>query len=248
MDPNELRSLGRDVRNYLRYMGSLGITALPRVQPPDLPDIAAPTIVEPSMAASPQADAIPVDFTATETSETLESVRADLGECTRCPLHQGRTHIVFGEGPASARVMFVGEGPGRDEDEQGRPFVGAAGQLLTDIIVKGMKLSREDCYIGNVVKCRPPKNRDPFPDEANTCLPFLKRQIAVIRPLVIVALGRIAANYLLGKDEPLARLRNRFHEFEGIPVMPTYHPAALLRDPRRKRDTWEDIKLVLTKL
>jgi DNA polymerase len=180
--------------------------------------------------------------------ETLEDIRTDLGECTRCPLHQGRKHIVFGEGPATARVMFVGEGPGRDEDRQGVPFVGAAGQLLTDIIVKGMKLRREDCYIGNIVKCRPPQNRDPHPDEANACLPFLKRQIAVIQPEVIVALGRIAAHYLLNQDLPLARLRNRFHKFEGIPVMPTYHPAALLRDPRRKRDTWEDIKLVLAKL
>ena len=213
----------------------MGVTALPYVQPPDMPKIEPPQIAETK----------PSEITVTE---TLEAIRADLGECTRCPLHRGRNHIVFGEGPATARVMFVGEGPGRDEDIQGVPFVGAAGQLLTDIIVKGMKLRREDCYIGNIVKCRPPQNRDPHPDEANTCLPFLKRQIAAIRPEVIVALGRVAAHYLLTQDLPLARLRHRFHDFEGIPVMPTYHPAALLRDPRRKRDTWEDIKLVLTKL
>jgi uracil-DNA glycosylase family 4 len=235
MDGRELRSLGRDVRNYLEYLGALGVTALPRVQTPDLPNFEPPV----------KAETISTEITE---PETLEAIRADLGECTRCPLHQGRTHIVFGEGPAAARIMFVGEGPGRDEDQQGVPFVGAAGQLLTDIIVKGMQLRREDCYIGNIVKCRPPQNRDPLPDEANTCLPFLKRQIAAIRPQVIVALGRVAAQYLLNQDQPLARLRNRFHDFEGIPVMPTYHPAALLRDPRRKRDTWEDIKLVLAKL
>jgi DNA polymerase len=141
--------------------------------------------------------------------------------------------------------MFVGEGPGRDEDIQGRPFVGRSGQLLTDIIVKGMKMRREDCYIANVVKCRPPDNRDPAPVEAMTCLPFLRRQIAAIRPMVICTLGRIAAQYLLDTTDSLGRLRHRFHDLDGVPVMPTYHPSAILRDPKYKRPTWEDIKLIL---
>ena len=144
--------------------------------------------------------------------------------------------------------MFVGEGPGREEDLQGRPFVGRSGQLLTDIIVKGLKMRREDCYIANVVKCRPPSNRDPNPHEAEVCLPFLHRQIAAIQPEVIVALGRIASQYLLETTAPLGSLRNRFHDFMGASVMPTFHPSALLRYPEKKRETWEDIKMVIARL
>lgn len=217
---DELLDIARQVKNHLTYYSSLGVEYLPRVEAP------------------------PVKKAVATNDETLEDIRADLGPCTRCPLCQGRNNIVFGEGPPDASVMFVGEGPGREEDIQGRPFVGRSGQLLTDIIVKGMKLMREDCYIGNIVKCRPPENRDPLPDEAAVCLPFLMRQIEAIKPRVIIALGRIASQYLLGTTEPLGRLRNRFHDLHGIPVMPTFHPSALLRFPERKRETWEDIKLV----
>ena len=184
----------------------------------------------------------------TDPGRVLEDIRGYLGVCTRCGLHETRNHIVFGEGPPDARIMFVGEGPGREEDLQGRPFVGRAGQMLTDIIVKGMKLSREQVYIANVVKCRPPENRDPLPEEARTCLPFLRMQVDAIKPAVICALGRVAAHNLLGTTAPLGRLRHRFHDFHGIPVMPTYHPSALLRDPNKKRDVWEDIKLILARL
>ena len=181
-------------------------------------------------------------------AEALREVRQELGECTRCPLHRGRTNIVFGEGDPFARVMFVGEGPGEDEDAQGLPFVGRAGQLLTDIIVKGMKISRSEVYIANVVKCRPPQNRDPAPEEEDRCLPFLFKQIEAIEPRVIVALGRVAANALLGRDQPISRLRGVWHELRGVPLMPTFHPSYLLRSPGAKREVWSDIKQVMEKL
>lgn len=171
-----------------------------------------------------------------------------LGDCRRCRLAAGRTHIVFGVGNEQAALMFVGEGPGRDEDLQGEPFVGRAGQLLTEIIVKGMKLRREDVYIANVVKCRPPQNRNPEPDEIASCMPFLMRQIDIVRPRVIVALGKFAAHTLLETTTPITRLRGQWHEFRGIKLMPTLHPAYLLRNPADKRLVWEDIKMVMTEL
>ena len=238
MDREQLIELTRHLRNYLGYMEALGVERLPYVQLDPLP----PEQSEPVSSTNAATTAAP-------SFETLGDIRADLGDCTRCRLCEGRQSIVFGEGDPRARVMFVGEGPGRDEDVQGRPFVGAAGKLLTDIIVKGMRMRREDCYIANVVKCRPPNNRDPRPDEAETCLPFLRRQIAAIRPQVICALGRVASNHLLQTDDlPLGSLRHRFHDLNGIPVMPTYHPAALLRNQALKRGTWEDIKLIIAKL
>lgn len=176
--------------------------------------------------------------------ETLADIRADLGDCTRCPLCHSRTHIVFGEGPTDARLVFVGEGPGFDEDRSGHPFVGAAGQLLSKII-GAMHLSREMVYIGNVVKCRPPGNRNPEPGEVQQCLPFLKRQLAVIRPRVICALGKVAAQVLLETDTPISRLRGQFHEAMGIPVMPTFHPAYLLRNPEKKREVWNDVQQIM---
>jgi len=179
--------------------------------------------------------------------ETLESIRLDLGDCHRCPLGDLRANLVFGTGNPRARLLFVGEGPGRDEDLQGEPFVGAAGQLLTRIIT-AMGLSRDEVYICNVVKCRPPNNRDPHHDEIGHCSPFLFRQIHAIGPEVIVALGRIAAQTLLGTQTPIGRLRGKFHDWEGIPVMPTYHPSALLRDESLKRPVWEDMKMVMRKL
>lgn len=181
-------------------------------------------------------------------AEALREIRRELGDCRRCALAAGRTNLVFGEGDPYARLMFVGEAPGADEDAQGVPFVGKAGQLLTDIIEKGMKLKRSEVYIANVVKCRPPENRDPLPAEQETCLPFLRAQVAAIKPRVIVALGKVASRALLQTTVPVSRLRGTWSEYEGIPVMPTYHPAHLLRNPREKKMVWADIKKVMEKL
>jgi DNA polymerase len=180
-------------------------------------------------------------------SAALAAIRADIGDCTRCKLHEGRTNIVFGVGNPEARLMFVGEGPGADEDEQGMPFVGRAGQLLTQI-VKAMGFERDDVYIANVVKCRPPGNRNPEPDEIERCEPFLMRQIDAIRPVVIVALGKFAAQTLLRSDVPITRLRGRFLTLRDIDVMPTFHPSYLLRNPAAKRDVWDDMKMVMARL
>jgi DNA polymerase len=181
---------------------------------------------------------------APDATALLAALREEVLPCIRCKLHQGRQHAVFGEGNPQARVMFVGEAPGANEDRTGRPFVGQAGQLLDRIIQGAMGLQREDVYIANVNKCRPPENREPQPDEVAACLPFLRRQVMAIRPQVVVALGRVAAHNLLGSTAPLRALRGRELAYEGIPVVVTYHPAALLRDPSLKRDTWEDIKRV----
>jgi DNA polymerase len=177
----------------------------------------------------------------------LAAIAEDLGECKRCPLHKGRHTIVFGQGDANARLLFVGEGPGADEDEQGLPFVGRAGQLLNNMI-SAMGLEREQTYICNVVKCRPPGNRTPEPEEANTCSPFLFRQIDVVRPQVIVALGATAATYLLGQRQPLAGLRGCVHAFRGSSLIVTYHPAYLLRDPRQKKEAWADLQIAMKEL
>jgi uracil-DNA glycosylase family 4 len=177
----------------------------------------------------------------------LQMIREDIGECTRCALHKGRNKIVFADGDPNARLMFVGEGPGADEDAQGLPFVGRAGQLLNNMI-SAMGLKREQVYICNVVKCRPPGNRTPEPEEANTCTPFLFRQIDVVRPQVIVALGATAATYLLGHRQPLAGLRGRVHAFRGTQLIVTYHPAFLLRDPRQKKEAWADLQIAMKEL
>jgi len=174
----------------------------------------------------------------------LGLIREEIGDCRRCRLCEKRTQIVFGVGSPQARLMFVGEGPGADEDVQGEPFVGRAGQLLTKII-ESMGLRRQDVYIANVVKCRPPENRTPLPDEVATCSPFLFRQILAIRPRVIVCLGTPAAQAILGTRETITRLRGAFREIEGFKVMPTFHPAYLLRNPAAKREVWEDMKQVL---
>lgn len=177
-------------------------------------------------------------------AEALAAVRADIGDCTRCKLHTlGRRQIVFGVGNPDADLMFVGEAPGADEDVQGIPFVGRAGQLLTRII-EAIGLAREDVYIANVIKCRPPQNRNPDPDEVATCEPFLFRQIDVIKPKVIVALGKFAAQALLRNEEPISRLRGRIFDYRGAKLIPTFHPAYLLRNPSSKREVWEDMKLV----
>jgi uracil-DNA glycosylase family 4 len=179
---------------------------------------------------------------------TLEAIREEIGDCKRCKLHKGRKNIVFGEGDSKAVLVFVGEGPGFEEDQQGRPFVGAAGQLLTDIIVKGMKLRREDVYICNIVKCRPPENRNPELDEVEACIGFVKKQIAAIRPKVIVTLGNVPTQNLLGTKQGITRMRGTWQEYHGIPVMPTFHPSYLLRSPGEKKKVWEDIQLVMAKL
>jgi uracil-DNA glycosylase len=179
---------------------------------------------------------------------SLASVRTELGDCTRCKLHKGRKNIVFGEGSETARLVFVGEGPGQEEDIAGRPFVGAAGQLLTDIIVKGMKLRREDVYICNIVKCRPPDNRNPEPDEVEACISFLQKQLAALHPAVIIALGNVAAKALLATSEGITALRGKWRSYGGIALMPTFHPAYLLRNPKDKKLVWSDIQQVMKKL
>ena len=179
--------------------------------------------------------------------ETLESIRADLGDCRRCRLCDDRKNIVFGEGNHSAKLVFVGEAPGYEEDQKGRPFVGAAGQLLTKII-QAIKLTREQIYICNIIKCRPPGNRNPLPDEILACSPFLQRQIAVLKPDFICALGAFAAQTLLETKKPISRLRGNFHKYRGIRVLPTYHPAYLLRNPDKKRDVWEDMKILMNEM
>jgi len=179
--------------------------------------------------------------------ETLEEIRADIGDCCRCKLSNSRNNIVFGAGIPAARLVFVGEGPGFEEDKTGKPFVGAAGKLLTKII-QAIKLTREQVYICNIIKCRPPGNRNPDPDEIKACFPFLQRQIAVIKPDFICALGIIATQTLLETKEPISKLRGRFHDYKGIKLLPTYHPAYLLRNPDKKRDVWEDMKKLMNEM
>lgn len=178
-----------------------------------------------------------------DAGEALRVFGESIAGCEKCRLAKGRTRVVFGAGDPEADLMFIGEGPGRDEDERGEPFVGAAGQLLTRII-EAAKLRREDVYIANIVKCRPPNNRDPMPDEIATCLPYLRRQIEIVRPKVICALGKVAAQTLLQSEEPIGKLRGRVHRYGEIKLIATYHPAALLRNAALKRPTWEDMKLV----
>jgi uracil-DNA glycosylase len=178
----------------------------------------------------------------------LRLIREDIGDCTRCRLHkQGRKQIVFGVGNPRAELMFIGEAPGADEDERGEPFVGRAGQLLTNMI-KAMGLSREEVYIANIIKCRPPNNRQPERDECETCSPFLMRQIEAIAPKAIVALGAVAAKTLLAINAPMSELRGRWYDFRGTKLAVTYHPAFLLRDPRQKKETWKDLQMVMKEL
>ena len=193
--------------------------------------------------AAPNPDAAPVTMFKNPV-DALAAIRADIGDCTRCKLHTlGRTQVVFGVGNPNADLMFVGEAPGADEDEQGIPFIGRAGQLLTKII-EAIALTREDVYIANIIKCRPPQNRNPEPDEVATCEPFLFQQIDAIKPKIIVALGKYAAQTLLRTDTPISRLRGQQFDYRGFTLIPTFHPAYLLRNPSSKREVWEDMKLV----
>ena len=181
------------------------------------------------------------------TSDSLDEVREQLGDCQRCRLHEGRTQIVFGDGNPAADLMFVGEGPGEQEDLRGIPFCGRAGELLTNMIEKGLEISRSEVYICNIVKCRPPKNRTPLADEVSTCKPFLDGQIAAVQPKVIVTLGKPATSLLLGHDVAITRTRGTWHDYQGIPLMPTFHPAFLLRQytAQNRRLVWEDLKAAL---
>jgi len=234
--------LVRDTKNYLLYLREIGIEEIPvdkfRVQGSGF------RVRHKTIDPGPQAkDKIPESEVL-----SLESVRKELGDCKRCKLHKGRTNIVFGVGNPKADIVFVGEGPGRDEDLQGEPFVGRAGQLLTKII-EAMGLRRQDVYICNVVKCRPPENRNPEPDEITACRPFLEKQLDVIKPKVIVALGNIALQTLLNTPAGITDKRGRFYWYrEGIKVMPTYHPSYLLRNEGKKAETWEDIQMVMKEL
>lgn len=248
------------LRERLRYYRDLGVYDLyRRGQPdPELAESATATvpISEPEADISPRKPATISAIEAAASSSVppqgraaaLEAIRADIGECNRCPLAKmGRHTIVFGDGDPNARLMFVGEGPGADEDAQGLPFVGRAGQLLNNMIA-AMGLKRSEVYIANVVKCRPPGNRTPEPPEANTCMQFLWRQIDVIQPEVMVALGATAATYLLGGKAPLARLRGHIHSVRGAKLVVTYHPAYLLRDPRQKGEAWKDLQIAMKEL
>jgi uracil-DNA glycosylase family 4 len=219
----------------------------PASAPPSSPPPAA--AAEPRAAPSLDAPSSPsagdADRAALRAASSLARVREVLGDCTRCGLHAGRQKIVFGVGNENAEIMFVGEGPGADEDRQGEPFVGKAGQLLTRIIENGMGIPRSEVYIANIVKCRPPNNRDPQPDEVEACEPFLDAQIRVVSPRVIITLGKPATQTLLRSSAPISRLRGKWSEYKGTPVMPTFHPAYLLRNPAEKRPVWEDIQEVL---
>jgi DNA polymerase len=239
----ELAELLAEVRERARMYGALTGIGLPRMAaaaPGQFPAVsAAPsavaaTVIAPSAGAPPLSD--------------LAGVRDWIGDCRRCKLAGTRTNIVFGQGNANADLMFVGEAPGADEDEQGLAFVGRAGQLLTDIIEKGLKMPRADVFIANVLKCRPPGNRNPEPDEILSCQPFLEKQIEMIRPKVLVGLGKFAGQWLLKTMEPISRIRGRVGDYNGIKVVPTYHPAFLLRNPSAKKEVWEDMKVVLSLL
>jgi DNA polymerase len=233
------------IRTRLEWLQLMGVDQLPAGRRTGAP--AAPVTVPPAAAATltaPAAATIPEDAGG---AAGLAAIRDDLGDCRRCRLCDQRTLIVFGVGDPRAALMFIGEGPGADEDRQGEPFVGRAGQLLNRII-ESIGLTRGQVYIANVVKCRPPENRTPLPDEVATCSPFLFRQVRAIAPRVIVCLGAPAAQTVLGTSATISRLRGAFHDLEGIKVMPTFHPAYLLRNPAAKKEVWEDMKKVMAAL
>jgi uracil-DNA glycosylase family 4 len=232
--------------DLLAYLGEMGYGDL-YLRPSRAHQAPAPPVQEtvaPPLAAAPP----PVlDEESLSRVAELAALAGVAAGCTRCRLAEGRTKVVFGSGNPSAELMFVGEGPGADEDRQGLPFVGAAGELLTKII-QAIEMTREQVYIANVVKCRPPGNRDPQPDEVAACRGYLDKQIALVRPRAIVALGKVAAQALLGDDSPIGRMRGQWYQVQGIPAMVTYHPAALLRNPALKRPTWEDMQQVRDRL
>lgn len=240
------------VQRYVRYLRQLGVTELPVVLPmarrPTAAEIKSPS---PAVVAPPALGGVstqplstpPVTAVVDNAAERLTRLAAEVRECQQCRLHKDRQHVVFGAGDAAAALVFVGEAPGREEDLHGEPFVGPAGQLLTRII-EAIGLKREQVYILNVIKCRPPNNRDPLPDEVAACRPIVQAQLACLQPRVVCALGTFAAQALLQTDEKISRLRGRFHRLGEIQVMPTYHPAFLLRNPQYKRQVWEDMQRI----
>ena len=231
-----LDDLREQARQQLLFYREMGVEGL---------DLTGPAAAAPTRPPGPPFHQTAGEDSGTEPAAALEELRAGtIGECTRCKLCNGRNKIVFGDGDPRARLMFIGEGPGSDEDRQGLPFVGRAGQLLNQII-KAMGYRREDVYIANIVKCRPPDNRAPQPDETAACTPFLFRQIKIIRPEVIVTLGSPSSQALLESSAGITKLRGTFREFRGIPVMPTFHPAYLLRNPAAKKEVWEDMQKVM---
>jgi DNA polymerase len=252
VDPaSELREIAARVRTQLETRGRsgmLGVSRRPsrRMAVAAVPAVGAPVTVEASSAnlSAPTDEASGAGESASAIgARGLTVIREEIGDCQRCRLAGGRKNIVFGVGNPQAHLVFVGEAPGADEDEQGEPFVGKAGQLLTKMI-EAMGYGRDDVYICNVIKCRPPGNRNPEPDEVAACEPFLKKQLAALRPRMIVTLGKFAAQCLLRDDTPISRLRGNFRTYEGISLMPTFHPAYLLRDPSKKKEAWTDLKAV----
>jgi uracil-DNA glycosylase family 4 len=246
----ELRDLTAAFRAHLEARGQSGALGVSQ-QPSPSPVAAAPVESdEPDEPLTPYPTPPPVLYDEGQVMHSgrgLTALRAEIGDCQRCKLAKGRRHIVFGTGNPEANLMFVGEAPGADEDLQGEPFVGVAGQLLTKMI-QAMGYDRRDVYICNVLKCRPPNNRNPEADEIAACEQFLRKQIAIVQPRVIVALGKFAAHFLCGETTPITRLRGNLRTYHEIPVMPTYHPAFLLRDPSRKGEAWADLKQVMALL
>jgi DNA polymerase len=252
----ERRTIIATIRDYVEQLVEEGLEGLPAAERAahsrtdaaggETAILAAPArpIVAPTQATAALFSAYP----GLEKTAELRELREFIGDCQRCKLAPGRTNLVFGVGDPRAELMFVGEGPGADEDVVGEPFVGRAGQLLTDIIERGMKMKRSEVYICNVVKCRPPGNRNPEPDEVAACEPFLMRQIELVKPKVIVGLGTFAVQSLLKIKTPISKLRGVWHEFRGVKLMPTFHPAYLLRNPADKRLVWADIQEVMKAL
>jgi uracil-DNA glycosylase family 4 len=246
--------LERDILHHLEFCREMGVRGLnveraaARLDTPATPPEArGSSLSAPAAPAGGRARVFPAAATLFDDApagpESLEAIRADLGDCRRCKLAPSRTHIVFGSGNPHAELMFVGEAPGADEDEQGLPFVGRAGQLLTKII-EAIEMRREDVYICNILKCRPPGNRSPESDEIASCEPFLLRQVAAVKPRVVCALGTYGAQALLRTKEPISRLRGQFIDYRGFKLMATYHPAYLLRNPNEKRKVWEDVQKI----
>jgi DNA polymerase len=253
MNSPELLELVKETKKQLLHLQALGVEGVQ----PSIEVASISTTRDLGVLPPPSSPTKPVDVALTSlfgdlgpepeklasSQETFEQIHIEIGDCTRCPLHRDRTTVVHTEGNRKARLMFVGEAPGADEDIQARPFVGRAGQLLTKII-EAIGFKREEVLIGNVNRCRPPGNRPPTPEEASMCKPFLLREIAIVQPEVIVVLGNTAMKNLLDTREGITKLRGAFQEYKGIKVMPTFHPAYLLRDPSKKRETWEDLKKV----
>lgn len=247
---DNVNELARDLLTHVRSLRDAGILSVARSKSSFDGDFSDPSRGDGNAdgAVTSPARISASARTREDSAAQLSAIERELVGCELCRLSRGRQQIVFGTGNPDARILFVGEGPGKDEDESGKPFVGPAGQLLTDIIEKGMKIPRDEVYICNVVKCRPPGNRNPEEDEVASCRPFLQQQMQAVAPEVVIALGKFAAQTILGTTVPITRLRGNWQDYDGIPVMPTFHPAHLLRNPALKRDVWTDIQQVMRHL